>query len=98
MVQPEPDLTPLRPLAEVIAETVRTTPIRLCPGGTDDLISNLTVKVAAYVGREVLPDIPPAPAPAAQCCGGPDPGACEPCPFSTPGFHCACACAPKGTV
>ncbi|WP_030917413.1 hypothetical protein [Streptomyces sp. NRRL B-24720] len=51
----QPDLTELRPLARVINETVHTTPVRLGAGGTDDLISQLTVKVAAYIGHEVIP-------------------------------------------
>ncbi|MDX3064014.1 hypothetical protein PV518_17795 [Streptomyces sp. ND04-05B] len=51
------DLTPLAPLARVIAETLRETPVRLgTPEGTADLTSMLTVKVAAYLGREVVPD------------------------------------------
>jgi hypothetical protein len=49
------DLPSLYPLARVIAGVVRTTPVRLGPGGVDDLICQLTVKVAAYMGREVIP-------------------------------------------
>jgi hypothetical protein len=52
------DLKPLAPLARTIAETVRDTPIRLgTPEGAADLVAQLTVKVAAYMGRE-LPDTP----------------------------------------
>lgn len=65
---PDLDLTPLKPLAQVIAETVLTTPVRLCPGGADDLISELTIKVAAYMGREVIPSISPAAALLASRC------------------------------
>lgn len=53
-----PDLKPLAPLARTIADTVRDTPVRLgYPDGAADLVATLTVKVAAYVGRE-LPDTP----------------------------------------
>lgn len=49
------DLQELKPLADVVAETIRDTPIRL---GSDDWASTLgaalTARVAAYVGR-VLP-------------------------------------------
>jgi len=48
-------LAELGPLAAVIADKLRTVPVRLGPGGTDDLISELTIAVAVYVGREVLP-------------------------------------------
>jgi hypothetical protein len=52
------DLQPLAPLARTIAETVRDTPVRLgTPEGAADLVAQLTVKVAAYMGRE-LPDTP----------------------------------------
>jgi len=50
------DLSPLNPLARVIAEAVRTTPVRFGPGGTDDLISEITIRVAAYMGRVVATD------------------------------------------
>ncbi|MFF9199996.1 hypothetical protein ACF09L_32795 [Streptomyces sp. NPDC014779] len=51
-----PDLAALGPLASVIARTLRDTPIRLGdPGAASDLVGALTVAVAAYVGREVLP-------------------------------------------
>lgn len=50
------DLSELAPLARIIAETLRDTPLRLgAPDTTADLIGALTVKVAAYIGREVLP-------------------------------------------
>jgi hypothetical protein len=48
-------LAELGPLAAVIADKVRTVPVRLGPGGTDDLVSEITLAVAVYVGREVLP-------------------------------------------
>jgi hypothetical protein len=48
-------LAELGPLAAVIADKVHTVPIRLGPGGTDDLVSELTLAVAVYVGRHVLP-------------------------------------------
>jgi len=48
-------LAELGPLAAVIADKVHTIPVRLGPGGTDDLVSELTLAVAVYVGREVLP-------------------------------------------
>ena len=52
----EPDLPELAPLAHVIAKTLRDTPIRLGdPDTTPDLIGALTVAVAVYVGRDVLP-------------------------------------------
>lgn len=46
----------LGPLAQVIADTIRDTPIRLGqPDTTADLIGALTVHVAAYMGRELGP-------------------------------------------
>lgn len=51
----EPDLNELQPLARVIAEKIHTVPVRHCPGGTDDLVSALTLAVAIYVSRHVLP-------------------------------------------
>ncbi|MFF9894936.1 hypothetical protein [Streptomyces longispororuber] len=48
-------LAELRPLAAVIADKIRTVPVRLGPGGTDDLLSELTLAVAIYCGRHVLP-------------------------------------------
>lgn len=54
--QPDTDLlAELGPLAAVIADTVATVPVRLGPGGTDDLVNALTLAVALYVGRDVLP-------------------------------------------
>jgi hypothetical protein len=51
------DLQPLAPLARTIAETVRDTPVRLgTPEGAADLVAQLTVKVAAYMGRELGSD------------------------------------------
>ncbi|MFF7946981.1 hypothetical protein [Streptomyces griseorubiginosus] len=48
-------LAELGPLAAVIADKLRTVPVRLGPAGTDDLISELTIAVAVYIGRDVLP-------------------------------------------
>ncbi|MFF0143570.1 hypothetical protein ACFYRN_45205 [Streptomyces sp. NPDC005227] len=56
----QPDLTALEPLARVIAEKVHNVPVRHCPGGTDDLISELTLAVAIYTSRHVLPPGLPA--------------------------------------
>ncbi|MEV8031412.1 hypothetical protein [Streptomyces sp. NPDC086182] len=58
--QPDVDLSELGPLARVIADKVSTVPVRHCLGGTDDLVAELTLAVAVYVGREVLPPQPPA--------------------------------------
>jgi hypothetical protein len=50
-------LKPLAPLARTIAETVRDTPVRLgSPDGAADLVAQLTVKIAAYMGSELGPD------------------------------------------
>jgi len=57
---PAPDLSELGPLARVIADKVSTVPVRHCLGGTDDLVSALTLAVAVYVGRHVLPVEPVA--------------------------------------
>ena len=48
-------LAELGPLAAVIADKLRTVPVRLGPGGANDLVSELTLAVAVYVGRHVLP-------------------------------------------
>lgn len=49
-------LAELAPLARVIAKTLHDTPVRLgSPDTTPDLIGALTVAVAVYIGREVLP-------------------------------------------
>jgi hypothetical protein len=48
-------LAELGPLAAVIADKLRTVPVRLGPGGADDLVSEITLAVAVYVGRHVLP-------------------------------------------
>ncbi|WP_086773247.1 hypothetical protein [Streptomyces bobili] len=46
----------LAPLVRVIASAIQDTPIRLGgPEGTADLTATIAVRVAAYVGREVLP-------------------------------------------
>ncbi|MBT2508848.1 hypothetical protein J7I98_23765 [Streptomyces sp. ISL-98] len=50
------DLAELAPLARVIAKALRDTPIRLGdPDTTPELVGSLTVAVAVYIGREVLP-------------------------------------------
>ncbi|MCX5285960.1 hypothetical protein [Streptomyces sp. NBC_00198] len=56
----EPDLTELQPLARIIAEKIHTVPVRHCPGGTDELVAELTLAVAIYVSRHVLPPGLPA--------------------------------------
>lgn len=48
-------LAELRPLAAVIAGKVHTTPVAFGPGGTDHLVAELTVAVAVYCARHVLP-------------------------------------------
>jgi hypothetical protein len=49
------DLRILAPLAGLIEQTIRDTPIRIGPGGTDDLTAQLTVKTCVWVGKNVLP-------------------------------------------
>lgn len=51
----EPAYAALGPLRDVIARTMRNTPVRLGPGGTDALADELTLAVAIYTAREVLP-------------------------------------------
>ena len=52
------ELKPLAPLARTIADTVQETPIRLgSPDGAVDLIQQLIIRVAAYMGSE-LPRTP----------------------------------------
>ncbi|MGW1949113.1 NUDIX hydrolase [Streptomyces sp. NPDC001940] len=52
------DLTALAPLARVIADTVQETPVRVgTPAGATDLIQQLIVKTAAYMGSQ-LPTTP----------------------------------------
>lgn len=48
-------LSPLAPLRDVIARALATTPVHLGPGGSDALIDDLTLAVAIYTAREVLP-------------------------------------------
>ncbi|MEV8124815.1 hypothetical protein AB0P07_11980 [Streptomyces sp. NPDC085944] len=48
-------LAELGPLAAAIGDKVHTVPVRLGPGGADQLISEITLAVAVYVGRHVLP-------------------------------------------
>jgi hypothetical protein len=45
----------LAPLTQTIEEIVRNTPIRLGPGGTDQLAADLTVRTAVWIGKNVLP-------------------------------------------
>lgn len=45
----------LVPLTRMIEQIVRETPIRLGPGGTDQLTAQLTVRTAVWVGKNVLP-------------------------------------------
>jgi hypothetical protein len=49
------ELAVLAPLAGLIEQTIRDTPIRMGPGGTDDLTAQLTVKTCVWVGKNVLP-------------------------------------------
>lgn len=49
-------LNELKPLAHLIAEKVSTTPVRHCLGGTDHLVTELVLAVAAYMGRQLGPD------------------------------------------
>lgn len=53
--RPTDELRPLAPLATLIEQTIRDTPIRMGPGGTDDLTAQLTVKTCVWVGKNVLP-------------------------------------------
>ncbi|MFF9582467.1 hypothetical protein [Streptomyces achromogenes] len=56
-----PDLTELAPLVRVVTHALHETPLTLgTPAGIADLAATITVRVAAYVGREVLPPGPPA--------------------------------------
>lgn len=48
-------LAELGPLAAVIANKASTVPVRHCLGGTDELVTELTIAVAIYCGRHVLP-------------------------------------------
>ncbi|UDM00047.1 hypothetical protein [Streptomyces longhuiensis] len=59
-------LAELAPLAALVAEKLRTVPVRLIGrGGADDLISELTLAAALYCAKHVLPaGPPPAPDPA----------------------------------
>lgn len=61
MTAPSPaadDIRVLAPLAKLIEDIVRTTPIRLGPGGTDDLAAQLAVRTAVWIGKHVLPRTP----------------------------------------
>jgi hypothetical protein len=56
MTQPDTaDLQALAPLATLIEHTIRDTPIRMGPGGTDNLTAQLTVKTCVWIGKNVLP-------------------------------------------
>jgi hypothetical protein len=55
MTTPADELAVLAPLATLIEKTIRDTPIRMSPGGTDDLTAQLTVKTCVWVGKNVLP-------------------------------------------
>lgn len=55
MTSTDTDLATLQPLAALIEKTIRDTPIRMGPGGTDDLTAQLTVKTCVWVGKNVLP-------------------------------------------
>lgn len=58
----EPDLAQLAPLVRVITDTMTETPVALgSPQGIADLAAMIAVRVAVYVGKEVLPPAPPAP-------------------------------------
>lgn len=45
----------LVPLRDVVREAVLERPVVLTELGIDDLVSRITVAVAAYIGREVVP-------------------------------------------
>lgn len=52
-------LAELAPLAVILAEKLRTVPVRLIGrGGADDLISELTLATAVYCAKHVLPTGP----------------------------------------
>lgn len=55
MTKPAEPIAVLAPLAQMIEEIVRNTPIRLGPGGTDRLAADLTVRTAVWIGKNVLP-------------------------------------------
>lgn len=48
-------LAELGPLHTVIVKTLATTPVRLGPGGTDQLADDLTLALALHISRDVLP-------------------------------------------
>jgi hypothetical protein len=50
-------LRPLLPLSELIEETLRTTPIHFGPHGHENLVAQLTIRVAVWCGRNVLPGV-----------------------------------------
>ena len=52
------DIQALAPLANLIEQTIRDTPIRMGPGGTDDLTAQLTLKTCVWIGKNVLPRTP----------------------------------------
>lgn len=48
-------LAELEPLAAVIADTLHTVPVRIGPGGDEDLVAELTLAMAIFCARHVLP-------------------------------------------
>lgn len=48
-------LMPLLPLSHLIEETLHTTPVHFGPRGHENLVAQLTVRVAVWCGRNVLP-------------------------------------------
>ncbi|MBL1107374.1 hypothetical protein JK361_22670 [Streptomyces sp. 5-8] len=54
----EPDLTELGPLVRIITDALHETPLTLgTPAGCADLAATIAVRVAVYIGREVLPPV-----------------------------------------
>lgn len=47
----------LLPLSELIEETLRTTPVHFGPHGHEDLVARLTLRVAVWCGKNVLPGV-----------------------------------------
>jgi hypothetical protein len=52
-------LRELLPLYRVVEEAMRTTPVRLGPQGHEDLAAQITLRVAVWCGRNVLPVVKP---------------------------------------
>lgn len=55
LAEKEARLNPLAPLRALVARTLRDTPVWLGPGGHDILINDLTIAIALYTARDVLP-------------------------------------------